>query len=76
VYKLHLNFKEFFYLIFVKNILFDIFSHEKKLLLFSTGPQDNRNKGKKKNYFKKFPKKVTIKFTDPDPDPNSDQILR
>ncbi len=37
----------------------------KRKLLFVTGPQDYRNKGKRKqNYCKKFLKKVTIKFTE------------
>ncbi len=36
-----------------KNVLSDIFSYEKKIIIFLTGPQDNAKKGKRK----KIPKR-------------------
>ncbi len=51
VYKLHLNFEELFFCIckIHKKCQFLHFSHEKKLLL--TGPQDDKNKNKRKKIF-------------------------
>jgi hypothetical protein len=57
---LHLNFEEIFLYGICKNILVDIFSHEKNIIVKQV-VKVTTIRIREKNYFKKFPKKLLLK---------------